>query len=89
MQGFELVEEFPRRLGPARLHVLQSLADTLLRMSFGGYIEQALIRLSILHDGCCPTIYRQYEWALALRSCRAWVIVTVVTKDCSYIPLQV
>jgi len=61
----EAVEKFPRRSHSALPHVLYALADTFLRVSLGGYIEQALIGFSVLYDGRSIPLHRKHYWALA------------------------
>src|ERR1700733_11837207 len=66
MLGFKFVKELPRGPCSSFFYVLQTLSDALLCVGTGGNVEQALIGLGILHDGCCLPLHRKHHWALAL-----------------------
>jgi len=66
MPGFERVEEFSRRPDPSFSHVLKALTDALGRISMGGYVQEPLVRLGVLHNGSRLSLHRQHYGALAL-----------------------
>src|SRR5579862_8877939 len=65
MLGFKLVKKFPYRPSLSLFRVIQALTDALVRIDTGGNVEQSLIGLSILYDGCCLPIHRKYHRAFA------------------------
>src|SRR6267378_1655539 len=46
-------------------HVIEPLADPFFRIRAGGDVEQALVRLGILHDGRSLSLYSEHHGALA------------------------
>src|SRR5580658_5504921 len=46
-------------------HVVESLADSFLRICAGGNIEQALVGFSVLHDGRGLPLHGEHHGALA------------------------
>src|ERR1035437_3677021 len=65
MLGLELVEKLPRRADLSFFRVLQSLADTFLCVGTGGNVEQSLIGVGVLHDGCGLPLHRKHHGTLA------------------------
>lgn len=66
MLRFKLGEKFPRWPCPSCFHILQALTDSFLFIRPGGNVEQALIRLGVLYDGCCLPVHCKHHGALAL-----------------------
>ena len=66
MLGFEAVEELSRRAGLSFVRVIQTLPNSLARVSARSNVEQALICLRVLDDGRGPALHGEHDGALTL-----------------------
>jgi hypothetical protein len=57
---------FFRRAAPAVCYVVQGLANTFVGISARSKIQQALVRLGVLHNSGCFPLYREYNGTLTL-----------------------
>jgi hypothetical protein len=64
MLGFEIREKLPCRANLPVFHVFESLANSFLHAGARGNIKEALIRLGVLHDGCCLAFHGEHHRAL-------------------------
>src|SRR5258708_32523823 len=65
MFATDVVKDFFGGPGASVGHVIEPLADSFFRIRTGGDVEQALVRLGILHDGRSLSLYSEYHGALA------------------------
>lgn len=64
MGGFELVKKFSDR-PDLSFRLLQALADAFPWISLGGDIEQTLVGLGVLHNGCRLPLHRKHDRSFA------------------------